>query len=94
MSDSSSSTPKTVYYHFIAHLYDFRKIWILGQLPVTKQYHQKPTNPTVARERGTVAGQDEKCTSAPLQHTGISERSTERLHANPRDKLFWLWERV
>ena len=32
--------------------------------------------------------------SGPLQHTRISERSAERLHANPRDKLFSLWERV
>ena len=118
MSDSSFWTPKTVYYQFIAHLYNLRKIRILGQLPgpiarvlegvgscclfstlrlsilsrhapkparnsnllkcyygAVKQYHQKPTNPTVAREPGTVAGRDQKCGKALMNLYNIQSRS-------------------
>ena len=116
MSDSSSSTPKTVYYHFIAHLYDFgpfgsisgtpsessRGSWklrlifqgrafppLLSLKPARnsnslksyvwpKQDLQKPTNPTVAREWGTVASRDQKCREALVDLYNILEYQKDR----------------
>ena len=36
------------------------------------------TNPTVARERGTVAGRDQKCTYAPVDPYNILEYQKDR----------------
>ena len=43
-----------------------------------KPYHQKRTNPTVARERGTVAGRDQKCREALVDLYNILEYQKDR----------------
>ena len=59
---------------------------------------QKPTNPTVARERGTVAGRDQKCREALVDLYNILEYQKGRRNGYTQKDLevevVSLWKRV